>query len=212
MGDIGWHGRSIPGSAGSADETTPRDGAVMNDAYIERWAVQARRPLRRRNHRVRRAAGTRTDVLVRIERLRAVKPIGATRRPAPPSSCRAEPAGNRWPSTYVWLGVEHILTRHRPSAVRAGADPTGARRAGARSRYHHRLHRRPLASRSAAATLGYFHVPGAAGRGGDRAQHRASVACEIASSRRRQQPDAAAFPGSSPSLSACCTGWALPVR
>lgn len=53
----------------SVVEATPRDGAFLNDAYLERWTVHAPTGLAGETIVIDGLLESRTDVLVRIERL-----------------------------------------------------------------------------------------------------------------------------------------------
>ncbi|WP_254026240.1 HupE/UreJ family protein [Mesorhizobium ventifaucium] len=93
----------------SAKETTPREGAVMNDAYVERWTVQAPAGFAGETIAFDGLPESRTDVLVRIERLSGEV---STQRLTPASPSFSVPAATGWQQVavaYVWLGVEHIL-------------------------------------------------------------------------------------------------------
>lgn len=92
-----------------AAEMTPREGAFMNDAFIERWTVSASTGFAGETIAFDGLAESRTDVIVRIERLSGeVNTARATS--ARPSII--VPAATGWQqvaTAYVWLGVEHIL-------------------------------------------------------------------------------------------------------
>ncbi|WP_119274516.1 HupE/UreJ family protein [Taklimakanibacter deserti] len=93
----------------SAIESTPREGVFLADAYVERWAVRAPAGLTGDTIAIDGLAESRTDVLVRIERLNGeVSTVRLT--PAAPSF--EVPAAAGWQQVavaYLWLGVEHIL-------------------------------------------------------------------------------------------------------
>ena len=59
----------------------------------------------------------------------------------------------------------------------------------------------------ALATLGIVHVPSSAGRGGDRAEHRLRRGRDRAGTTGPRRARGAERRGSSPSPSACCTGF-----
>ena len=93
----------------SAAETTPREGAFMNDAYIERWTVSAPTGFAGETIAFDGLAESRTDVIVRIERLSGEV---STARATSASPSIIVPAATGWQqvaTAYVWLGVEHIL-------------------------------------------------------------------------------------------------------
>ena len=143
----------------SAAEATPREGAILNDAYIERWTVHAPTGFAGETIAFDGLAESRTDVLVRIERLSG-EVSTARMTPANPSFDRA--GGYR-----LATGGRHLcLARrrahplwHRPSAVRAGAHPAW-RGAGARSPLTVTAFTVAHSITLGAATLGYLNVPG----------------------------------------------------
>lgn len=93
----------------SAVEATPREGVFLADAYVERWMVRAPTGLTGETIAIDGLAESRTDVLVRIERLNGEV---STARLTPASPSLAVPAAAGWQqvaATYLWLGVEHIL-------------------------------------------------------------------------------------------------------
>ncbi|MBY3095181.1 HupE/UreJ family protein [Rhizobium laguerreae] len=93
----------------SATETKPRVGAVLNDAYVERWKVHAPKGFAAETIRFEGLPETRTDVLVRIERLSGEV---STARATAASPSVIIPAATGWQQVavaYVSLGVEHIL-------------------------------------------------------------------------------------------------------
>ena len=143
-------------------------------------------------------AESRTDVLVRIERLSGEV---STARATPASPSFNVPAATGWQqvaTAYVWLGVEHILfgIDHLLFVL---ALILLARSWSAIAAHHHRLHRRPQhhARRGDARLL---ECARPAGRGGDRAQHRARRSRDREIASRPETPASPpAFPGSSPS-------------
>ncbi len=93
----------------SAVETTPREGAFLNDAYVERWTVRAPAGFAGETIAIDGLAESRTDVLVRIERLNG-ETSTARLTPASPSFEVPAASGLRQvAAAYLWLGVEHIL-------------------------------------------------------------------------------------------------------
>ena len=93
----------------NAAETTPREGFFLDDAYIERWNVHAPDGLAGGTIAIDGLAQSRTDVLVRIERLNGET---STTRLTPASPSFEAPAATgpgQVAATYLWLGVEHIL-------------------------------------------------------------------------------------------------------
>jgi hydrogenase/urease accessory protein HupE len=93
----------------SAAEATPHEGAILNDAYVERWTVHAPTGFAGENITFDGLPESRTDVLVRVERLSGEV---STARLSPANPSWTVPAATGWQEvgvTYVWLGVEHIL-------------------------------------------------------------------------------------------------------
>ena len=93
----------------SAAETTPREGAVLNDAYVERWTVHAPAGFAGETITFDGLPESRTDVLVRIERLSGEV---STARATAANPSFIVPAATGWQQVavaYVSLGVEHIL-------------------------------------------------------------------------------------------------------
>ncbi|RMI15686.1 HupE/UreJ family protein [Sinorhizobium meliloti] len=93
----------------SAKETTPRNGVFLNDAYVERWTVRAPNGFAGQSIAIDGLPDSRTDVLVRIEKLN-----GGTQtvRLTPASPFFEVPAAQGWQqvaAAYLRLGVEHIL-------------------------------------------------------------------------------------------------------
>lgn len=92
-----------------AKETTPRNGVFLSDAYVERWTVRAPTGFAGQTIAIDGLPESRTDVLVRIERLNGKT---STARLTPASSSFEVPAVQGWEQVavaYLWLGVEHIL-------------------------------------------------------------------------------------------------------
>ncbi|MCV9943981.1 MULTISPECIES: HupE/UreJ family protein [unclassified Rhizobium] len=93
----------------SAVEATPHEGAILNDAYIERWTVHAPTGFAGETIAFDGLPESRTDVLLRVERLSGEV---STARLTPANPSWAVPAATGWQqvgATYVWLGIEHIL-------------------------------------------------------------------------------------------------------
>ena len=93
----------------SAAETTPRESAFLNDAYVERWTVHALRGLAGETITIDGLSASRTDVLLRIERLNGET---STTRLTPSSPSFKIPAATGFPevaAAYLCMGVEHIL-------------------------------------------------------------------------------------------------------
>jgi hydrogenase/urease accessory protein HupE len=93
----------------NAAEATPHEGAILNDAYIERWTVHAPTGFAGETITFDGLPESRTDVLVRVERLSGEV---STTRLTPANPSLIVPAATGWQevgATYVWLGIEHIL-------------------------------------------------------------------------------------------------------
>jgi hydrogenase/urease accessory protein HupE len=93
----------------SAVETSKREGAFLTDAYVERWSVRMPTGLTGKTITIDGLPESRTDVLVRIERLSGE--TSTTRlTPATPSFEIPTVQGLEQVATaYLWLGIEHIL-------------------------------------------------------------------------------------------------------
>jgi hydrogenase/urease accessory protein HupE len=93
----------------SAVEAGERQGAFLSDAYVERWTVRAPAGLAGETIAVDGLPESRTDVLVRIERLNGET---STTRLTPASPSFEVPAAQglqQVAAAYLWLGIEHIL-------------------------------------------------------------------------------------------------------
>ena len=93
----------------SAVEASQREGVFLSDAYVERWSVRAPAGLAGETITIDGLPESRTDVLVRIDRLNGET---STTRLTPASPSFEVPAsmGLRQVATaYLGLGVEHIL-------------------------------------------------------------------------------------------------------
>ena len=93
----------------SATEATPREGAILNDAYIERWTVHVPTGFAGETITFDGLPESRTDVLVRVQRLSGEV---STARLTQGNPSWTVPAASGWQqvaATYIWLGVEHIL-------------------------------------------------------------------------------------------------------
>ena len=93
----------------SAVETSKREGAFLTDAYVERWNVRMPAGLAGETVIIDGLPESRTDVLVRIERLNGE---ASTTRLTPANPSFEIPAAQgleHVATAYLWLGVEHIL-------------------------------------------------------------------------------------------------------
>jgi hydrogenase/urease accessory protein HupE len=88
----------------------PARGAMVNDAFTERWTVRCAGGLTGGTIRIAGLAATTTDVLVRLERLDGSVQITRLTPSAPSFVVEAAPSGLEVARTYLVLGVEHILT------------------------------------------------------------------------------------------------------
>ena len=93
----------------SAVETMQREGAFLSDAYVERWSVRTPAGFAGETIAIDGLPESRTDVLVRIERLSGET---STARLTPASPSFEVPASmglRQVAAAYLGLGVEHIL-------------------------------------------------------------------------------------------------------
>ncbi|HTN99005.1 MAG TPA: HupE/UreJ family protein, partial [Nordella sp.] len=142
----------------SAVEVAPRAGVFLSDAYVERWTVRAPTGFTGETIAIDGLAESRTDVLVRIERLSGET---STARLTPASPSFEVPTASGWrevASAYLWLGVEHILlgVDHLIFVLALIMLVRGWRRIGLTVTAFTLAHSITLG----AATLGYIHVPG----------------------------------------------------
>lgn len=142
----------------SAVEVTPRAGVFLSDAYVERWTVRAPAGFTGETIAIDGLAESRTDVLVRIERLGGET---STARLTPASPSFEIPAASGWrqvATAYLWLGVEHILlgVDHLIFVLALIMLVRGWKRIALTVTAFTLAHSITLG----AATLGYIHVPG----------------------------------------------------
>ena len=90
-------------------ETTPRQAAVLNDAYIERWTVHAPAGFASETIAFDGLPESRTDVLVRIERLSGEVSTARATAADPSFTVPLQTGWHQVAIAYVSLGVEHIL-------------------------------------------------------------------------------------------------------
>jgi len=86
----------------------PRGGFV-NDAFVQQWTVEAPGGLAGREVRVDGLAGTRTDVLARVERLDGTTQVARLTPANAVFTIEAAASGARVAGAYLGLGIEHIL-------------------------------------------------------------------------------------------------------
>lgn len=175
----------------SAVEATPRAGAFLADAYVERWTVSVPTGFTGETITIDGLAESRTDVLVRIERLSGET---STARLTPASPSFDVPAASGWrqvASAYLWLGVEHILLGidHLIFVLALIMLVRGWKRIGLTVTAFTLAHSITLG----AATLGYIHVPGPPVEALI-ALSIALVAVEIVNSARGQESFSSRFP------------------
>ena len=142
----------------SAVDSAPRETVFLNDAYVERWSVHEPAGFAGETIAIDGLAESRTDVLVRIERLSGET---STARLTPASPSLVVPAGTGWEqvaATYLALGVEHILlgVDHLLFVLALIMLVRGWKRIGLTVTAFTLAHSITLA----AATLGVIHVPG----------------------------------------------------
>jgi hydrogenase/urease accessory protein HupE len=95
--------------AGSANITAPR-GSMVNNAFTERWIVKRAGGLAGGTINIAGLTATKTDVLVRLERLDGSEQVTRLTPSAPSFVVEAAPHALEVARTYSVLGVEHILT------------------------------------------------------------------------------------------------------
>jgi hydrogenase/urease accessory protein HupE len=95
--------------AGSANITAPR-GSMVNNAFTERWIVECAVGLSGGTINIAGLTATKTDVLVRLERLDGSTQVTRLTPSAPSFVVEAAPRALEVVRTYSVLGVEHILT------------------------------------------------------------------------------------------------------
>jgi hydrogenase/urease accessory protein HupE len=95
--------------AGSANVTAPR-GSMANNAFTERWTVKRPGGLAGGTINIAGLTATKTDVLVRLDRLDGSAQVTRLTPSAPSFVVEAAPRALEVARTYSVLGVEHILT------------------------------------------------------------------------------------------------------
>lgn len=93
----------------SAAESTPRAGVFLTDAYVERWTVHAPAGFAGETITIDGLAESRTDVLVRIQRLNGEASVTRLTSASPAFEVTAATGWKQVAAAYLWLGVEHIL-------------------------------------------------------------------------------------------------------
>jgi hydrogenase/urease accessory protein HupE len=96
----------LPADAGNVTE--PR-GEFVAGSFIERWSVRRTGGLDGATIHIAGLAATRTDVLVRVERLDGTTQVGRATPGAPDFTVLAAPSATQVAATYLRLGIEHIL-------------------------------------------------------------------------------------------------------
>ncbi len=143
--------------AGSKNVTEPR-GAMVNNAFTERWAVKRAGGLIGGTIQIAGLTATMTDVLVRLERLDGTTQVTRLTPSAPSFVVEAAPRALAVARTYLVLGVEHILggIDHLLFVLALLILVKGTRRLIATVTAFTIAHSLTLA----AATLAFVHVPG----------------------------------------------------
>jgi len=95
--------------AGSTNVTAPR-GSMVNNAFTERWIIKRAGGLAGGTITIAGLTATKTDVLVRLERLDSSAQVTRLTPSAPSFVVEAAPRALEVARTYSVLGVEHILT------------------------------------------------------------------------------------------------------
>jgi hydrogenase/urease accessory protein HupE len=95
--------------AGSANVTAPR-ASMVNNAFTERWIIKRAGGLAGGTINIAGLTATKTDVLVRVERLDGSAQVTRLTPAAPSFVVEAAPRVLEVARTYSMLGVEHILT------------------------------------------------------------------------------------------------------
>jgi hydrogenase/urease accessory protein HupE len=88
--------------------TEPR-GDFVAGSFVERWSVRRKGSLDGTTIHIAGLAATKTDVLVRVERLDGTTQVGRVTPDAPDFAVKATPSSVQVAVTYLELGVEHIL-------------------------------------------------------------------------------------------------------
>lgn len=138
--------------------STPPRGSMANNAYSERWTVKCAGGLAGGTIAIAGLAATKTDVLVRLERLDGASQVTRLTSSDPAFVVVATPNGVEVAGTYLKLGVEHILfgIDHLLFVLALLILVKGVRRLIATVTAFTLAHSLTLAG----ATLGYVHVPG----------------------------------------------------
>jgi len=137
--------------------TEPR-GAMVNNAFTERWTVQRPGGLTGGTIHIAGLSATMTDVLVRLERLDGTTQVMRLTPSAPSFVVEAVPRAMQVARTYLALGVEHILggIDHLLFVLALLILVKGTRRLIWTVTAFTVAHSLTLAG----ATLGFVHVPG----------------------------------------------------
>jgi hydrogenase/urease accessory protein HupE len=143
--------------ANTENLTEPR-GAMVNNALTERWTVKRAGGLDGGTIHIDGLSATMTDVLVRLERLDGSTLVTRLTPAAPSFVVDASPPTTQVASTYLVLGVEHILggIDHLLFILALLILVKGAARLIATVTAFTLAHSLTLAG----ATLGFVHVPG----------------------------------------------------
>jgi hydrogenase/urease accessory protein HupE len=90
-------------------ELSPPRGSFANNAFIETWTVRRKAGLEGSSIRISGLAATLTDALLRFERLDGTVQVARLTPSSPSVVVEGSPAALQVASTYLKLGIEHIL-------------------------------------------------------------------------------------------------------
>ena len=134
------------------------EGTFSGDAYLERWRIQRAGGLENQTIHIDGLAGTKIDVLVRMENADGVTQTTRLLPASPSFTVEAAPSPWRVSATYLVLGIEHILLGidHLLFVLALVLLVKGWKRLVGTITAFTVAHSITLA----AATLGFVHVPG----------------------------------------------------
>ena len=143
---------------GDARNLSKPEGTFSGDAYLERWRIQRAGGLENQTIQIDGLAGTKIDVLVRMENADGVTQTTRLLPASPSFTVEAAPSPWRVSATYLVLGIEHILlgVDHLFFVLALVLLVKGWKRLVGTITAFTVAHSITLA----AATLGFVHVPG----------------------------------------------------
>ena len=143
---------------GDARNLSKPEGTFSGDAYLERWRIQRAGGLENQTIQIDGLAGTKIDVLVRMENADGVTQTTRLLPASPSFTVEAAPSPWRVSATYLVLGIEHILLGidHLLFVLALVLLVKGWKRLVGTITAFTVAHSITLA----AATLGFVHVPG----------------------------------------------------